>query len=294
MIIKFSRGKRVLKSPGALGVAIRNKVDARGSGSGTGDAFLVDLDSRIFGVADSSERNETASKRFLVAFRQVVGDRLKGVRTRSMSDEELVDCLSLLRQATGEMLLGFGYHDSTAFSAIVVCEGVGGRKGMLFHCGDTRAYLFDRRRKTTVQLTRTNAWLVGRIASFPQVELVDLPGDTLLLFGTDGLSDLERHSIVSHGETILSVVGDVLAGNPVEDVPEALLSRCGEAPEMGDDICLVSIDPSACGTGGPVLLGGGTTGFEDRQHQLDRAACHEDLYEVLEWEGGELIDLSKW
>ncbi|MGQ9674218.1 MAG: SpoIIE family protein phosphatase [Chloroflexota bacterium] len=293
MIIRFNRRKRVLKCPGTLGVVLRSKSDARESGRGTGDAFLIDLDSRIFGVADGSERNETASKRLLVAFQQVAADNLRGLNLRPMSDGELADCLGELIQATNEMLLRFGYHDSAAFSAIIVCEGANGLRGMLFHCGDTRAYLFDERRGAT-QLTRTDSWLVGRIASFPQVELVDLSEGVRLLFGTDGLSHLERRSIVSLGERLVDGMSDVLANNPVEDVPEALLRRYTEGLEIGDDICLVAIDPSACSARGPVLIGGGTTGPQDRSLGWEIPGHPDEPYDILECEDGQLVDLSKW
>ncbi len=129
LLITLERRDRVLKCERVFGVALEGKARVSGMEEGIGDAFLVDLCSNIFAVADSSDRNTAASKRFLLKFREVVSGALQGANLRSMTNEALSAYVDLLKSKTEALLITIGYHDNAAFSGMVVCAGASGNRG---------------------------------------------------------------------------------------------------------------------------------------------------------------------
>lgn len=293
MLVTLDRRNRILKCERMFGVALKGKASGSGMEEGIGDAVLVDLCSGIVAIADSSDRNTTASRSFLFKFREGVSDTLDGIDLCTMTDEGLNAYVSLLKARIEALLLTISYHDNAAFSGMVLCATASGNRGILFHCGDTRLYLFDRDQGILKQLTKTDSCLIGRISSMSQVDVVDMDGDVRLLLASDGVGDLDRQLLISGGEGLADTIERVLRDSPVEDVPELLMARTEEIKQTEDDICLLAASPSNWAKQGLVLVAGGTTSAEERDFQRVRAAYCPGMIETITWTDGQVLDLAR-
>ena len=292
-MVTLDRRNRVLKCERMFGIALKGKVRGSGMEEGIGDAVLVDLCSGIVAVADSSDRNTTASKSFLLRFREVVTDTLDGVNLCTMTDEGLAAYVNLLKARIEALLLTISYHDNAAFSGMILCATASGNRGVLFHCGDTRLYLFNRDQCTLKQLTKADSCLVGRISSISQVDIVGLDGDVRLLLASDGVGGLDRQLLITGGESLADTIERVLRDNPVEDVPQLLMAKSEEMKRTEDDICLLAVSPSNWTKQGLVLVAGGTTSAEEREFQRVRDTCCPGMLETISWTDGQVLDLAR-
>ena len=156
-----------------------------------GDAILIDLDEGILAVADSPDKNPSASSAFLARFGVSVSD--SGIL--KSKDIPFGEAIEKIVELTNELLMATPYHDSTTFSAFIMGDGRDEEKAAILHTGDSLIFKITKDKNETckvTQLSRTNHFLVGRAPRLFQTEVLPFYPEDMILLVTDGIWDIAR------------------------------------------------------------------------------------------------------
>lgn len=156
-----------------------------------GDAILIDLEEGILAVADSPDKNPSASSAFLARFGVSVSD--SGIlKSKNIPFGEAIEEII---EMTNELLMATPYHDSTTFSAFIMGDGRDEEKAAILHTGDSLIFKISKGENEAceiTQLSRTNHFLVGRAPRLFQTEVIPFYPEDMILLVTDGIWDIAR------------------------------------------------------------------------------------------------------
>jgi serine/threonine protein phosphatase PrpC len=148
----------------------------------TGDALYIDTERGILAVADGSEKNPSASSRFLERFKEAVEENdFFYIRQSDAFEEVVVMTNSLVRDTP--------FHESTTFSAVLI--GQNGNAALL-HTGDSLVFTVRAETQAMEQKSRTNHLLIGRALHLFQTEIIPLETADMVILATDGIVELAR------------------------------------------------------------------------------------------------------
>ena len=258
--------KRSIRSPGLLGAALKGGSCKSPWQGGIGDCLYIDLSKGFFAVADSPDRNTTASHGFMVRFAGML-ETLKSVSSdRVYGEEELIDMQRMLMDKSGEILEAVPFWDSSTFTGILVARRERGAKGIIFHTGDSLLLECDLTAGKVGQHTRNNFWMVGRSKSFFQVDSIEIGVGTRFLLATDGISGINIPAADKE-----SFYLDLFKEYRVEMIPDVLMERCDENDAARDDIAVLSLEPNLLTHSMARLIIGGTSSREEESMRRDVA-----------------------
>ncbi len=156
-----------------------------------GDAILIDIEDGILAVADSPDKNPSASSAFLARF----GASVSGSGILKSKDISFSEAIDKIIEMTNELLMATPYHDSTTFSAFIMGDGRDEEKAAILHTGDSLIFKIkeDKNEACEVtQLSRTNHYLVGRAPRLFQTEVIPFCPEDMILLITDGIWDISK------------------------------------------------------------------------------------------------------
>lgn len=215
----------------------------RENGYACGDALLIEPDIGFFAVADSPDRNPTASAIFLKRLdrmlSQLFTDRCAdpdaGKDEAGPSPEFLVDRVN-------HVIGTLDYNESTTFTGIMMGRAASGSL-LMMHSGDSLLFHIRREIKTIDKLSLTNHCFAGRTSRLYQHEVVPYFHDSLLLLVTDGIFDIFRQ--VENRDTggVPAEIAQMMIDMDISEFPAALLQKYDRDLDSSDDLALILVDP---------------------------------------------------
>jgi serine/threonine protein phosphatase PrpC len=232
----------------------------------------MDLRKGFFAVSDSPNRFPTASRRFL---RKLV----QGLEALPSPDPDEVLSLEAFDrfsrsviETSEEVLQTIPYTESCTFTGVLVASTEAGKKGILFHTGDSRLYEVNRKTCASRSMTPSNFLMVGKSKRFSQVEKIEIPPEAMFILATDGVVDLSSEDRVGRHESL----AEMATRYPVEEIPDKLVEAIDLQQATTDDLVIVALDPDQIRSCEATILLGGT---EEREEKRYRKKCSQDLYE---------------
>jgi hypothetical protein len=247
-----------------------------------GDGILIHPGKGFFAVGDGSDRNPRAIRRIMERFVGML-DGLPGPEAgRTYGGEEAAQLMESVLLAAAMLVRDLYPSDGCTFTGVLLFQGTGGPRGLLFHSGDSLLYRIDAGTGEVRRLTENNFWFLGRTDRFSQVEEIPLSVSSRLLLASDGLA-----ALLAPGEENGALLGGLCRRHPVEEIPDLLFERYDRPREGLDDASVLCLAPSGRpGRCPPVILGGTAAGEEQQRHRDLRESPPEDCYRTLFPEAG--------
>ncbi len=261
--ICLNPGRRAVRCRGFLGARLRSGILRPQEQRGVGDGILLDFEKGFFAVSDSSDRDPSFSRRFLLRFSEAL-DGLAGIGSgRIFGEAELTALMAEVEARAATVLCEMSSTESCTLTGVLILPTEAGRQGLLLHTGDSLLLKCDLGARNIRRITENNFWMVGRTRRFFQVEYVFLTERTRLLLATDGFSGLQA----PESESGVAFVQRLFDDHPVEEVPDALIDGYDAVARVRDDLALVSLDPSRIFFADRRIVLGGTTNDLERRFQ---------------------------
>jgi Stage II sporulation protein E (SpoIIE) len=273
--VLFNAMRRSVRWPGIAGGRMRSGTISARDRAGMGDCILMDFRKGFFAVSDSSSRYPPASRNFLLKFAQGLEDLSSFDAARTFS-QEAFDRIgrSILERSEG-LLQTIPFTESCTFTGILVMSTEAGKKGILFHTGDSLLFEVNPVTSEAKEMTTSNFWMVGRSKRFFQVEEMEIPPEAVFILATDGVRDLQSQDRGDRSESLVRVASQV----PVEEIPDRVVETIDRRQVPTDDIVVVSLHPDRLRFfDARILLGGTVEGEETHIREERNAGLHEDRY----------------
>jgi hypothetical protein len=270
--VLFNPRNRSIRWSGIAGARIRPGTISSRDRSGMGDCILMDLRKGFFAVSDSSNRFPTASRRFLRKLAKGMDTLPSPDPGKPFSLEEFGRFSCAVIDTSEEVLQTIPYTESCTFTGVLVAGTEAGKKGILFHTGDSRLYEVNRKTSESRNMTANNFWMVGKSKRFYQVEEIEIPPETMFILATDGVVDLSSQDRVERHESLV----DFANRYPVDEVPDRLVEAIDLQQATTDDLVIVALDPDRLRSSETTILLGGTEESEESRY---RKKCRQDFYE---------------
>ncbi len=276
--ICLNQGRRAVRCGGFLGARLRSSSVRPHEQRGVGDCMLLDFANGFFAVSDSSDRNPSFSRRFMLRFADVL-DGMPRIGTGEVFGE--AERAALKREVevrSSTVLCEMSCTESCTFTAVLILRTEAGWQGLVLHTGDSLLLQFDLGARRVRQITESNFWMVGRTSRFFQVEYVFLMEETRLLLATDGFFGLEMRGAGTRED----FVRQIFDAHSVEEIPDVLLARCDARDRVRDDLALISLDPARIFfSDRRIVLGGTTADLERRFRDGLTSGQYRNLYEPM-------------
>lgn len=274
-MIFLNQGRRAIRWGGFLGARVRSGSGRPDYLMGVGDCMLLDFGKGFFAVSDSSERNSSSSRAFMLRFAGLLDGFPDIGSSRIWSSDELVR-LQTEVEAQSEKILGeMPFTESCTFTGVLILKTETGWQGLILHTGDSLLLQYELSAGTVQLITKSNFWMVGRTSRFFQVEYISLSEETRLLLATDGFSYLKTPIPGRREDFILRL----LEKYSVEEVPDILIDGYDTQGIAKDDLALISLHPARIGFRDQRIILGGTTSHLEWSFQKEQTAGHyEDCY----------------
>lgn len=262
--ICLNQGRRAVRCGGFLGARLRSGSLRPTEQRGVGDGILLDFGKGIFAVADSSDRNPSFSRRFLLR----LSDALEGLPRLGTGDvcgEAEMAALKAEVEVRSATVLGemSSPTESCTLTAVLILRTEAEWRGLVLHTGDSLLLQCDLGGYTVRRITESNFWMVGRTRRFFQVEYIPLTERSRLLLATDGFTGLRPPAAGTREDQVRQLFDE----HPVEEVPDALIDGCDAVDRIRDDLALVSLEPAGIFFNDRRVLLGGTTTYLERRFQ---------------------------
>jgi hypothetical protein len=266
--------KRSIRCPGLASARVR-----RGT--------IMDFKNGFFAVADSSDRDTTASRKFLKRYTVMLEDIAGALSEDIVSREKLIEIRELLEEKSEDILMAIPYTASCTFTGILLPRSYSGKRGILLHTGDSMLYTYSGRSDTLRRITENNFWMVGRTKQLFQVEEIGIEPDTVILIASDGFSDLNFSPNTERD----ACIADLIKDNAIEEIADILFERGYVKRAPVDDLGLIALRPDRIDYTDKRIIMGGTSAFKEGVHvEKSNSGLYRDELVALEGEGEIAID----
>jgi hypothetical protein len=238
--ILLNRKSRSLRYPGVAGVRIRAGTVGSRDRADIGDSILMDLSKGFFAVADSPERQPSASRNFLVRFLRMMEEFSEFDPQETCLCEKFNDIKLCLKEGIEALLSTIPYSESCTFTGVLMVRVNDGLKGILLHTGDSLLFQYTPGGQLN-QISETNFWMVGRSTRLYQFDELDIPEGTTFLLATDGISDLVFPEDAGRDEYLSMLIENA----NIEEIPDKLLKSYDISPLPVDDLAIVTFKPES-------------------------------------------------
>jgi hypothetical protein len=256
--------------------------------AGLGDCVILDFKNGFFATADSSDRDTTASRKFLMKFTTMLEDITGALSGDVASRKKLTGIRELLEERSGDVLRTIPYTASCTFTGIILPKNYSGRSGILLHTGDSMLYAYRSSSDELRLITENNFWMVGRTKQLFQVEEMEIEPDTVILIASYGFFDLNFSASIERDRFI----GELVKGSAVEEVADRLVEAGYNPRAPVDDLSLIALKPNRiCYADRKIIMGGTTAHGEENYDENCRIGLHGDRYVAVEGESDVLVNV---
>lgn len=258
MYLNFAR--RSFKWPGKAGARVRAGSSPGHVATGTGDCVLLNFETGVFAVSDSSDRDPGRSKDFLVHFDNLVSEASKGAPELTSSTTNVTKVAEKIKLGCEKIMQQMQGSASCTFTGMRLLKTPKGLTALLFHTGDSRLYEYDALQQTVRALTLNNFWMIGKTVKLYQTAELTLKPDSILIFATDGVS--QGMDEPAQERELLEIV----RCNEVEDIPDRIMHRDSTAQEFRDDAAVIALATRGLQYVNARIIMGGTTAHEEKEY----------------------------
>ncbi len=275
---------RSIRCPGLASARVQRGTMADDGRNGLGDCVIMDFKNGFFAIADSSDRDTTASRKFLMRYTVMLEDIAGAPLEDVASREKLIEIRELLEEKSENILKAIPSTSSCTFTGIFLPRNYSGRSGILLHTGDSMLCTYSKRSDELRRITENNFWMVGRTKQLFQVEEMRIEPDTVILIASDGFTDLNFLGYIERDRYIADVIKD----NAIEEVADILFERGYANKASVDDLGLIALRPDRiCYTNRRIIMGG-TSAFREGVHdEKSNSGLYRNELVALE-DGGEI------
>ncbi|MBT8491220.1 MAG: hypothetical protein KJN62_09230, partial [Deltaproteobacteria bacterium] len=139
-IEKLIKEMQLIKFEDALGAAIRPGRANTLHPKTCGDSLLIDFESKFFAVADSPERNPSASRAFLQKLHAALVPHLLCLEHFDPPEKTVENVSERIVNKTNSIIESIEYNNSTTFTGLIIMHIQGVDKVLLLHSGDSLFY----------------------------------------------------------------------------------------------------------------------------------------------------------
>ncbi|MFP4476306.1 MAG: hypothetical protein ACLFOY_12165 [Desulfatibacillaceae bacterium] len=227
--VRINAAKRAMVVGESVSACVVTGTDKVRSGYGNGDCLLLDFSSRVFAVADSSERFPTASRALL--------QRLARTLSKSPRPEDESGWLALVNSVVARQ----NYVEKTTLAAVVLDGAGADMRATVMHGGDSLVLFVDQASGEVAYRTGVDMNFAGRAKALSGVATVPVdPETTRIVLATDGVADVARVSGMSVDELCVQA----LHRRPIPAFPGVVLKFIAIRRGMEhDDIGFVALAP---------------------------------------------------
>jgi serine/threonine protein phosphatase PrpC len=254
--------KRSIRCPGLASARVRRGTMADDKRNGLGDCVIMDFKNGFFAIADSSDRDTTASRKFLMRYTVMLEDIAGALLEDVASREKLIEIRELLEKKSEDILMAIPYTSSCTFTGIFLPRNYSGGSGILLHTGDSMLYTYCNRSDELRRITENNFWMVGRTKQLFQIEEMGIEPDTVILIASDGFTDLNFSGYIERDTCIVDLIKD----NAIEEVADILFERGYANKAPVDDLGLIALRPDSIYYTDKRVVMGGTSAFKEGVH----------------------------
>lgn len=259
-IIELHSDVRAVIAEGAFAMLLITGTDKVRCGYGNGDSLLVDLDHRVFAIADATERFPHAS-------RVLLSNVVNGLHTIPQSNEEWSHYLNGI-YARQE------YHMKSTLSLIALQERENITQVFIAHGGDSSLKIYDRHTKREQYSTKVNMNFAGRSKTLQKVESVNLYGQSRVVICSDGFNDVIKHCGIQ--------IEDLITVSFMEMITHIVDKVVKLEHKEYDDISLLLIDiPTIYTVHSKGILMGGTTRLQEQN--IKESMCIHDYNSLIKY-----------
>jgi|GEM_PF-926949 len=259
--IYINRMKRSVIAPGQFGVRLMTASGSDVEQKGNGDAYLIDLQRRIFAVADSPDWTPTSSRQFLEQFVQHMDELFLPSEDAVLSEFGEEALVKSILEHVNILMKEIDYFARTTFTCLFLLPS-GNSHGLMLNCGDSCLFKIDLAQESAVQMNSTDLHFVGRSSKIAQHSMISFDTHTRFMLTSDGIQALNR--LPTDFKTILLKGASQGA---VERIPDYLIDHCGQQITFYDDIVIITLDPNTIRSCNRLLIDGGTDRREERERE---------------------------
>jgi hypothetical protein len=207
----------------------------------SGDSILINLQKRVFAIADSPDWNKSASSGFLMSFNEWLNTNVLEDYLGRRDGKDNIGAEYLAESING-IIGNVDYFSPTTFSCLIVIpRDNGGSMGLVLHNGDSCIFKIDVKRKCLSLVSQTNFSMIGRTRKLSQVEYVEIGDSTRFVLCSDGIYELTRRNV-----KLEQLIPDCFAKHELDSIPDILVGggcEC-EDSKFNDDISIIALDPT--------------------------------------------------
>lgn len=243
-IIELHNDVRAVIADGAFAMVLITGTDKVRCGYGNGDSLLLDLDHKVFAVADATERFPHGS-------RLLLSNIVNGLHTIPQSSDEWLSYLNGI-YANQE------YHLKSTLSLIALEKLGSFSRAFIAHGGDSSLQVYNRQNKSLVYKTSVNMNFAGRSKQIGSVDCIQLQDQVRIILYSDGFHDIIRHC---------GIVLDDMLDVTLMDAITHIIDNVGNLDSKEyDDISLLLFDiPEIYTVNSKGILMGGTTRLQEQK-----------------------------
>ena len=235
--------------------------------------MLLNFETGVFAVSDSSDRAPDQSKVFLVHFDNLVSTFLPNVAERTGGSVNVSALAEKIKFGCEKIMLDMQGPASCTFTGLLVIKIDSVMKALLFHTGDSLLYEYDVSLHSLKTLTANNFWMIGRTLKLYQTAEFAIKPDSTLILATDGVTQGIRETVRER------LLAGIIRRNEVENLPEQIINAGCMNPGFRDDAALIALSTSGLLNLPARIIMGGVTAFEEKERmQLYGATCPMDSY----------------
>ncbi|MDD5711262.1 MAG: hypothetical protein PHY31_00740 [Smithellaceae bacterium] len=256
--IEIDAARRILRLKKALCAGIITGTDKIRCGYGNGDCLYLDFGSRVFALADATERFPGASRDILMRLSDALNQEVPATAA---------DWKTLINR---RVYAGQKYQHKTTFSCLAIRDDEDGLLLTVAHGGDSAVTVMDSASGEVLFQTGRNMVFAGRSTEIVDVVEYRLTDKSArIIISSDGFEDLMRFCI---SKELLSSLTEVFAAYPVDNwgglIHRVLERNAGQFEH--DDIGFIVMDPFHIAAGRRLILIGGTQPQEEKRYQSTR------------------------
>jgi hypothetical protein len=217
----------------------KESVSEWNAAKGCGDSILINLNKRVFAIADSPDWNQSASLSFLRTFNDWFNHNMYDEHSISRN-KRIEDYEKELIENINRLINNVDYFSPTTFSCLMIGPYYENRlKGLILHCGDSCIFKVNVKKKCISLASRTNFSLIGRTRQLSQVEYVEIDEATRFILCSDGI-----HALTRGNRKLEQLILDCFEMHELDSIPDILIGSHLEATQYNDDISILALDPN--------------------------------------------------
>ena len=261
--------RKTFKWPGTVGALVQAGASSGKSHPGIGDCVLLNFESGLFALSDSSDRDPGWSRKFLLRFDRMISS-FPGIRLdREVNYLEIPGIAEKLDHECRKILEAMRGPASCTLTSILLLKTDTGMNALIFHTGDSCLYEYDIFSRELSTLVMPNFWMVGKTVKLFQITEFKIKPQVLFILSTDGVPTLSNDPAKKRS------VAQIIQDSRVEEIPDRIMDMGIPAGSgFRDDAALIALSTVKVKPAKKRIVIGGVRNRQEAEY-IQRLATHD-------------------